>query len=243
MNKSDLCLEWKELGRGNKTGLHKRWIYKDEPTRQIVGDYLQKINFSVQDINEVLRDISYNNKNIVFLVTAVDWIVESVHQISDSFSKNILNGFAFTRKNEYELAYKYLKAMRSFLVAHPLKTEKHSDFSFDGRYICMDVIQCDNSTINMLWHKEECFRYINHEGMFTGHSQKSDFYLHCYSSDFYENKYNVYVGIKLNDILEVARLAIKKVYELDIFFSKLKRKDFVETIPLNHLMKMRGGKI
>ena len=33
----------------------------------------------------------------------------------------------------------YIKALRSFVVAHPLSTSRHSKYGLDGNYICVDI--------------------------------------------------------------------------------------------------------
>lgn len=223
---SNLSLEWKGVGQDAKTGIHKHWAYDSEATYQIVCDYLQKIRFSVEDIDNALNSLKFDNQTITFLVTAVDWIVESTRWISEAINKDVKSNFCFTKLDEYKKVYDYFKAIRSFLVAHPLNTENHKKFSLDGTYICMDVRNKNDSVIILLENHEECFRYIDYDGMHLGKSKRSDFYLSCYSQEFHENRFTIYIGICLEDILKTAKLAIEKVYELDSYLSKLKKKEF-----------------
>lgn len=224
--KSNLSLEWAGVSQGNKVGIHKRWIYENEASYQIVCDYLQKIRFSVEDINKVFNSFEYDNRTITFLVTAVDWVIESSRWISESINKKVMVNFCFSKKDEYKISYNYFKAIRSFLVAHPLNTENHKKFSLDGTYICMDVRKTNDLVPILLGNHEECFKYIDYDGMHSGKSKRSDFFLSCYSEKFYENKFTLYIGICLEDIIKTAMLAIEKVYELDKYLSKLKKKEF-----------------
>ena len=223
----DLHLELKSVGEGTKAGILKHWVYDDQATYQIVNDYLQKIRFSVEDINNTLDELKYDNKTITFIVTAVDWIVESTRWISKAVNKEVINEFCFTKYEEYNKAYAYFKAIRSFLVAHPLKTEKHKKFSLDGTYICMDVRTIDTPLIKLTKDKDEYFKHIDYDGMHPGSSGNVDFYLFCYSEEFYENECGMYIGICVEDIIGTARLAIDIIYELDSYLSKQKKRNFV----------------
>lgn len=65
--------EIKNLNDLNK-GIYKQWIYGSKENYFIVCDYLQKINYSIQDINCELKNEQFKMKEIVYIVVLVDWI-------------------------------------------------------------------------------------------------------------------------------------------------------------------------
>lgn len=210
-----------------KHGIHKQWIYKDFPSQEIAGDYLQKICFSICDLNKVLSKKSFDYKDIVFIICLVDWIRESVNCIWTLFKKGILDDFSFFSQEALAKAKDYFVAIRSFVVAHPLETNRHDKFSLDGTYICLDLFQDDNPMIEATNDHDEKFRFLDYDGMHEGYA-KNDFYLKAYSSKYYQNQFFLLIGFYLEDIVRYARLCVQKIYELDKFLSKLKMKNFKE---------------
>ena len=208
-----------------KKGVHKEWVYKDSNAFHLAHDYLQKINFSIQDINGKSTGLKADNESITFIVCCVAWIEEACTFFNDSFKNNVVSGFKFSNEKKLIQAKKYFKAVRSFILAHPLGTNKHEDFDLDGKYICIDVMPIDCPSIVLLSSREECFMSLGYEGMKEGKT-KCDFFLKTYSEEFHDSKYSVYIGIHLEDILGYARLCIEKLYELDKYLGGLKKKDF-----------------
>lgn len=213
------------LKRGEHKGIYKGWIYKDEPNHQIACDYLEKVNFSIQDLNVVLKKNTFTYQDVIFIICLVDWIKGSVNCIKKAIKECVLNGFVFSSNKEILVAKDYFIAMRSFVVAHPLETNRHSKFSLDGNYICIDLEQNDNPIVKLISGHEEGFRYLDYSGMHNG-NKKCDFYLKAYAHDFYMNKFSVHIGFKLEDIVRCARLGIQEIYEMDRYLSTLKLKDF-----------------
>lgn len=210
-----------------KQGLHKRWIYKDCPSQEIALDYLQKINFSIQDLNQTLSQKQFDYKDIVFIICLVDWIRESVNCILPLFKDGVSDNFSFSSQETLTKAKNYFCAIRSFIVAHPLETTRHKDFSLDGTYICVDLFQNDTSFVLLTTEHSEQYRYLDYAGMHGGYV-KTDFYLKAYSSKYYQNQFFLLIGFGLEDIVRYARLCIQKIYELDKYLFKLKMKDFKE---------------
>lgn len=223
------CLDVEPLKDLNdlRHGFNKRWIYEDYPSQEIAFDYLQKINFSIQDLNQALSQKSFDYKDIVFIICLVDWIRESVRCILPLFKKGVLDEFHFSSQDTIAKVKKYFDAMRSFIVAHPLETDRHEVFSLDGTYICLDLFQGDDSMVALTSSHSEQYRYLDYEGMHGGFV-KADFYLKAYSSKYYQNRFFLLIGFSLEDIVRYARLCIQKIYELDKYLFKLKMKDFKE---------------
>lgn len=210
-----------------KHGIHKRWIYKDCLSQETLGDYLQKINFSIQDLNRTFSQKTFDYKDIVFIICLVDWIRESVNCILPLFKKGVLDDFSFSCQDTIAKVKKYFDAIRSFVVAHPLETNRHEGFSLNGTYICLDLFQGDDSMVALTSNHSEQYRYLDYEGMHEGFA-KTDFYLKAYSSKYYQNRFFLLIGFCLEDIVRYARLCIQKTYELDKYLFKLKMKDFKE---------------
>lgn len=213
-----------DLNELNK-GVHKIWVYKDSDTFHLAHDYLQKINYSIQDINSISSDIKADNESITFIVCCVAWIEEACAFFNSSFRKDVIQDFKFSNEEGLARAKKYFKAVRSFILAHPLGTDRHEKFEFDGKYICIDVMPTDCPTILLLSDHQGFFKSLGYEGMKNG-CKECDFFLKTYSREFHNSKYSVYIGIHLEDILRYARLCLAKLHELDKYLSKLKKKDF-----------------
>ena len=60
-----------------KRGIYKQWIYKKEDFMKVC-DYMQKINYSIQDLNNLKNDLTtFHPKNVIYSIVLVDWIVET----------------------------------------------------------------------------------------------------------------------------------------------------------------------
>ena len=213
-----------DLNSLNK-GVHKQWVYKDSNAFHLAHDYLQKINFSIQDINAKSNDLKTDNESITFLVCCVAWISEACSFFTSSFRNDVVSKFKFSNEEKLAQERKYFKAVRSFILAHPLGTNQHKNFELDGKYICIDIVPIDCPIILLQSNHRECFKSLGYEGMKNG-CENCDFFLQTYSAGFHNSKYSVYIGIHLENILGYARLCIAKLYELDKYLSRLKKKGF-----------------
>lgn len=61
-------------------------------------------------------------------------------------------------------------------------------------------------------------------------NQKADYILNVYSQKADGMHFSKYIGIELEDLYHVAELQIKQLYDLDLYLSKLKKKDFEVTM-------------
>ncbi len=217
----------KDLNRS----IHKKWIYKDENKFNLAQNYLQKINYSIQDINYKSENLEINNESINFIVCCVAWIEEAYAFYEKSLKNGIVSNFNFSNETKLTQAKKYFKAIRSFILAHPLGTDRHKDMGLDGNYICIDIMTKDCPSIILLNNREKHFRSFRYDGMENG-KKKCNFFLKTYSNYFYNSQYSVYIGIVLEDILGYARLCINKLYELSRYLNKLKKKEF--DMMINH---------
>ena len=209
-----------KICRNNSYGLYKQWIYKNYDYNKMC-DFMQKINYSIQDINGLLDNFEITNKNIVFLVVLVDWIKEAVSNIIELIDKKYLTNFLYHDEEKLGKYASFFKALRSFIVAHPLSTNKHKKFDLDGNYICYDIRKVD-----YMFNFDRL--YIDLDGLRKFKNDLIDFDLYCYSNKKDGMRYTVLISCNLNNIIDVARIFIDKLYEIDKFLKKnIKRRNFI----------------
>ena len=126
------------LIRSGCCGLYEKSLVISEDRYHLVCDYLEKINYSLQDIKKALKrepDIAVLISVLVFTT----WIEESIEELKKSYKGTLVKEFKY---NEECLARNqlYLKAIRSFAFAHPFHTDRHPDFGFDGTLKCIDPL-------------------------------------------------------------------------------------------------------
>lgn len=215
-----------DVRRFNSLGIFKRWIYTQCDDYHKVCDYMQKINYSIQDLNQQIDEITeIRLKDVVFIIVLVDWIIDSYSAIEKRIKSQIIHNFSYQKETELQNAKNYLKALRSFAVAHPLATNRHSKFGFDGDFICMDI-GGNNSPIIHLYPNNH-FYFIDYNGIRAEKEINSDFFLSAYSDKSDKMQYSKYIGCKCSDIFNVAKLYIDKLYALDKYLSKQKEKDYL----------------
>lgn len=207
--------------------IHKKWIWGSKESYNKSCDYLQKINYSIQDLNEEIKCLSNPEmKDVVFIISLVDWIKEAYSLIEKELINSLANDFAFSNQFELDASKKYFEALRSFVVAHPMNTTRHKEFNFDGDFICVDIqrfVQTRSiffcNTFN--WY---CLDYLGlHKCV---EPNICDMVLHAYSGKADGNEFFQFIGIDFKDIYHVAELYIDKLYELARYLSKKKKKDY-----------------
>lgn len=212
-NLNDICMN-------KKSGLYKQWIYEKDGYMKMCN-CMQKISYSLQDLNseiDILEDVKY--KDIVFIISLVDWIKEAFDKIFSLINDKIKNGFVFSKEIELQKRKQFLRALRSFAVGHPLNTTEHKKFGFDGNFICIDI-RNKKDTLGLF--DASHYYDLNYNGLFNIKSKYVDFYLYCYS-EIDRMKYFRFIGCEFKDIYDVARLYIDKLYELNKYLSTKKRK-------------------
>lgn len=214
-----------DLRRGDVCGLYKRWIYKTPNTYHKVCDYLQKINYSIQDLNAEIECLSkISAKEIIYIISLVDWIIESFNAIKKALKEVIIKDFVYSKKAEIDKATAYLKALRSFVVAHPLSTNRHKEFGFDGNFICIDVTSNVGPLFVLLNNHMEYFYHLDYEGLKEKtYDETDDFYLRSYSEKDDGMKFSREIGSKISYLYRVADLYVDALYELDNYLSKQKK--------------------
>ena len=224
--------EIKNLNDLNK-GIHKQWIYGSKENYFIVCDYLQKINYSIQDINCELKNEQFKMKEIVYIIVLVDWIKSSFKKIKSLVIQDVIKKYKFSNEDRLKQAKDYFEAIRSYAVAHPLETTRHSNYGFDGDFICVDIRSKD--IIQPFYSEKYCFS-LDFNGLKKEiKNPKHEYYFYSYSSSMDSNKFFKLISFDIKDILNVARLYINALYELDVYLSKVKKKDYeVNSNEQNH---------
>ena len=60
-------------------GIHKHWIWGDKDNFYLSCDYLQKVNFCIQDLNAEIYNLQTPSmKEVVYIIALVDWVCEAV---------------------------------------------------------------------------------------------------------------------------------------------------------------------
>ena len=121
--------------------------------------------------------------------------------------------------------WKFFKAIRSAVVAHPVGSSQHRDYGFDGSRICIDIRSrsfLDASPMAKLSRLRidgiEDAEYVRDE----------DVVLATYSTDSVEKGKLHFqrVFLDMADVRDVAELYVDALYELDQYVAGLKMRDF-----------------
>ena len=224
---SSMSLEPLKDLTGIGRGVDKHWVYKNSLQQELAHDYLQKINYSIQDINDLLKPSGGidTRTDIVSLIVMVDWITDSVYQYKNCLLEELVSSFVYSRQDELKELRKYLKAVRSLVVAHPLSTSRYKDLGLDGNTICVDLRTYQPFSFGV---RGSDARRFGVDGIKPyKHKNDDDIYLYVYSkktnAQFFES-----LIIDLVDVLHVAHAYINQLYDLDKYLSKLKKKDYAD---------------
>lgn len=212
-----------------RNGLYKRWVWRDTESYWRGMDCVQKINYSIQDLNHELDSLSDRPmKEVVFVISLVDWIREAYNSICKLLRPDVLTSFKYQNEAYAKRAKEYFKAIRSFVVAHPLNTNHHAEYGFDGDMICVDIKSQKDRLALMLPNTDQ-WLYIGIEGVQEyGKDIPHDFLLMFYSKKMDKMRFFKYMGASYSDLYEVARVYIDKLYALDKYLAKKKRADYIK---------------
>lgn len=213
----------KNLNGIDISSLQKRWTLNDIDNFPMICNYLQKINYSISDLNREFNDLeTITAKDVTYIILLVDWVVDGVDTYIKSIRKEITNGFGYSKQYELSRAKHYFKALRSIVVAHPLATNRHKDFGLDGNFICVDI--CSWNPITFELYPEKFFYQINIDGLKQGVKDSSDdFFIRVYSKKDDNMKYSRNIGCNLSDVHRVAEIYIDYLSEFSKYMSKQKK--------------------
>lgn len=176
--------------------MQKHWIAKSETAHSLQWDYLQKVNYSIQDFNKTLLSDKYTNKDVVFLVALDTWIGEAVRLIRGCYREDAVEGFAYSRELELKKSQAFIRGLRSIVLAHPLATDGHSNLGLDGDFICIDIGRAN--TFVDFW-KKGLYRLTPDGLVYVEEIPDSDIVMSCYSKKS-EAKFFRHIGFDLRDV-------------------------------------------
>lgn len=210
------------LGMASFSGIQKNWPLTSQRMQSLRWDYLQKINYSIQDFNSTIEQADgLRAKDVVYLIAIDDWISSSVVELMNCYRSETISDFEYTKQAELDRSRKYMEAVRSFIMAHPLKTNRHPRYGLDGDLICIDI--CRQST-PLQWG---CFplKRLTIDGLVdVDELPGGDLVLHAYNKND-GGIFFVHIGFDPVDIRTDCELNIGKLYELDRHLGKLKKRD------------------
>ena len=212
-----------EIGRVEKRGIYKRWVLKNPKEGFLIDAYMEKINYCIQDLNSELASISQlSSKSVVNIIALTTWVSQAVYAIRSAYRKDSLQGFTYEHEEALLQGLEFLRAIRSFVVAHPLTTEDHEKYSMDGRLRCIDI-RFEQPLLEL--RPEKFFAHLDHSGYHPGVKLASDFYLYGYYREANADEaHTVYIGCCVADIYRVAELYIDKLYAMDKYLKNVRRK-------------------
>lgn len=219
--------EIKELNNLNELNSlnSKRWIWGSEYNHSITGDYLQKVCVSIMDLNSEIKYLDKPEiKDIVFVITLVCWMCEAKQSIYNKLRDEVKKYLNLKDDEELLKANEYMKALRSFVIAHPLETTRHSKYGMDGDLICVDFRFTD-SPVSKIDTNPNNWMLLDMNGIHENAiDEPADFYLLVYSKKIDQMKYQKHIKVRFSDIYHVAELNIDYLYKLDKSLSKLTQK-------------------
>ena len=188
--------------------------------------FLQKINFCIQDLNGEIDQLdNLCTKDILYIIVLTTWVQEAVDRVFDLYRAEVLSGFSFDKEEELKKANQYIKAIRSFSVAHPLSTDRHEKYGFDGNFICVDIYLTSNVSHFPLMRLLQRY-HLDFDGIHDYIDSSDDFYLHCYSKKDDNMQFFRDIGCSISDIYQVAELYLSKLYALDRYLKRQKMLDY-----------------
>lgn len=207
------------LKRYNYLGLYKKGHCISGQKYSLACDYLEKINYSLQDISTELQK-KPDRSVLICIIAYTCWIQESVNELKKCYKSNVFNNFSFNdsviKEND-----SFLKAIRSFVLAHPFVTTRHKNYGFDGTLRCVDIRE-NGQDITFPFVKDKDKFYIDVNSKVTYNNQKVDYWLYIYNDNEYGNMFKQYIGISVDTICKVVNDYIDYLYALDKHMSKTK---------------------
>ena len=212
-------------------GIWKKWPWIDSDHHELMSNLILKVNFSIQDFNSTINGgFSSNPKDTVSLVALATWIKDAYWQIkSNCLRKEVENGFKFSKHSELDEASKYLQAVRSVVIAHPLNSTRHQDYGFgsEGR-ICIDI---RGKSLLDSFPKAVIYRITPKGFSRINRVNDNDIALMTCAnvSSAEEQKGRLHFErccLDMRDIRDSAEVYIDALYELDRYLGHLRKKDF-----------------
>ena len=157
----------------------------------------------------------------------VTWIKEACEQIEKNVLNTLSTNFEYSDDDLLRLCNQYIRALRSFVVAHPLSTFKHEKYCLDGNYICVDISCGETNTFLRAFSHYNKFFHFSINGLEEVDSiDKYDYRLHVYSKNDNLESFK-YFGCTIEELELVAKTYLDKLKEFDHYLSRQKKKDYL----------------
>lgn len=189
---------------------------------QLVCYFLEKINYSLQDIQEESNKAP-NIHSLICLIVFTCWVQESINEIKKCYKPNILKKFSYNNELLKEND-SFLKAIRSFIFAHPLNTNRHKKYGFDGTLRCIDI-RPSNKGVGFPTTSMPPKQYINTKGLTKFDKQPIDYWIFTYNDNYCETTLYQLIGFSTDTIYKIVYDYIDFLYKFDDFLSKENRGD------------------
>ena len=218
------------LGEGSRRGLQKQWPLKNEIEDSLHWDYIQKVNYSVQDFNDcIARKSELTRMDVVYAITLVDWIDDAVERICSCYKETAVRAFKYEREEELSNLRNYFRGVRSFVNAHPLGTDRHEALGLDGTYVCIDIrreISAMYAHADKQCKPKNILFRLTPKGLESvADLHESDVILYTYLKHDSAKLFR-YIGLNLDDVRNFAALCIDKLYEFDRYLGNLRQQDY-----------------
>lgn len=204
-------------------------ISKSKKDDKVSIDYyrscLEKISFCIQDLNyelELIDKGEFNRKDITYINLCVTWIKESFWNVKKDLNKNISE--KISQDLNLERYKKFIDALRSFSVAHPMSTTEHEKYKFDGTLVNVDIGKIKgNKCISLFFDSQKSY-HLSPDGLIEVESiKKDDFYFRGYNKVGDGAMFSKHIGCSFKDIYAVAQAYIDRLYEIDKLIRRLAR--------------------
>ena len=208
-------------------GIDKKWIWSSTIDYKKSRCLLRKIDFTITDLNREIPCLGKAlPKEVVYTIVLVDWIREAQNALFECCRSVIKKSFVYEKEAEYKKANKFFTAIRSFSVAHPANTTRHEEYGFDGSFLCEDMLSLKNHVPFLLYGENSC-KALDMDGLHDKEKKETDdVIMYAYKVGNTETPFARPITFKIQDIYHVAELYIDRLYALDRYLAKQKKKDY-----------------
>ncbi|HIU61158.1 MAG TPA: hypothetical protein IAB69_00715 [Candidatus Coproplasma excrementigallinarum] len=110
----DTITKLRTLAEVKHGSIQKMWILKNKKEFPTMCDYLQKIDYSINDLNSEIDCLfELRSKDVVYIISLVDWIIEAFTACKKLIREVVIADFIYTKEEELKKAKAFFKALRS----------------------------------------------------------------------------------------------------------------------------------
>lgn len=197
---------------------------------EVIYGYMAKIKFSITDANIILEGIEDETlkperKDVVFLIAALSWIQESYELIERCLKPELKQEYT----EGFEQSKKYIKAIRSFLVAHPMNTNRHEKLGLDGDLNCADIRpernhECLKELLSIGCFSLNGMKLLTRQEIRQTISEEKVFYVKIYSQKDDKEKSDRYIIFYYRDMCMAANAYIQQIHTIDKAIGRAAKK-------------------